>query len=183
MKNLLSALALVALVFASAPASSKTRTIRIEISGAPLATPLEITEATILSSFSIWNGPSVRVNGKPIHMEPGNQERIRAFIDWPRGTVSSRATGLQRFQVTFHQGGREGMHEWHRRYVVIYEYDPSAQGGYIYLPGRDDGEDYKRNVFSIGHGVEGNWFHSSPAWERLVRPLIDKAAGVAPAQI
>jgi hypothetical protein len=26
------------------------------------------------------------------------------------------------------------------------------------------------------HPVGGNWFHSSPAWERLVRPLIEKAA-------
>jgi hypothetical protein len=71
------------------------------------------------------------------------------------------------------------MHEWHRRYVVTYEYDPSTEGGYIYLPGRLDGDDYKRNVFSISHGLEGKWFHSSAAWERLVRPLIDETVAAA----
>jgi hypothetical protein len=34
---------------------------------------------------------------------------------------------------------------------------------------------YERNVFSIGHGVEGNWFHASPAWEKYVRPRIAEA--------
>jgi hypothetical protein len=37
-----------------------------------------------------------------------------------------------------------------------------------------DGEVYQRNVFSIVHGVEGNWFYASPAWERSVRPLIQQ---------
>jgi hypothetical protein len=173
MKNILSALALVALVLVSAPASSKTQTIRIEIGGAFLGRPLEITDSAILKSFSIWSGPGVR------------EELIGAFIDWPRRSISTRplGPGLQRYQVTFHQRGPEHMHEWHRRYVVMYEYNPSTKGGYIYLPGQDDGQDYKRNVFSISHGVEGNWFHSSAAWERLVRPLIDKAVRVAPSQI
>jgi len=175
MKNVLCAFALAALALASAPASPKSQTIRLEISGASLAKPLEVTDAAILDRFSIWNGPGVRVNDQAIHMEPADQERIGAFIDWPRGMVSILPSGLQRYDVTFHQGGRERMHEWHRRYVIRYEYDPSTEGGYIYLPGPTDGDDYKRNVFSIVHGIEGNWFHSSAAWERLVRPLIDKA--------
>lgn len=179
MKSVLYAFALATLVLASAPASPKTQTVSIEISGASLATPLEITDAAILARFNIWNGPGVAVNGRPIHLDPDNQERIGAFIDWPRGVVSILPSALQRYDVVFHQGGREPMHEWHRRYVVRYAYDPATEGGYIYLPGRNDGDDYKRNTFSISHGVEGNWFHSSAAWERLVRPLIEKAMAAA----
>ncbi len=75
------------------------------------------------------------------------------------------------------------MGEWHSRYVVSYAYDPAKKGGYIYLLGPKDGEDYRRNISSIGHSidhpVEGNWFYSSAAWERLVRPLIEKALAAA----
>jgi hypothetical protein len=175
MKTVLCGFAVAALALASAPASPKSQTIKIEISGASLATPLEITDAGILDQFSIWNGPGVRINAQPVHMEADNQERIGAFIDWPRGKVPMKPFGLQRYDVIFHQGGREPMHDWHRRYVVRYEYEPSTEGGYIHLPGPNEGDDYERNVFSIGHGVEGSWFHSSAAWERLVRPLIEKA--------
>lgn len=175
MKNALCTLAFVALTLAAAPASPKSQTIRIEIDSSTLAAALEISDPAVLNRFSIWNGPGVRVNDQPVHIEPDNQERIGSFIDWPRGMVSMRSSGLQQYDVTFHQGGRERMHEWHRRYVVRYAYNPSTEGGYIYLPGPTDGDDYKRNVFSIVHGVEGNWFHSSATWEQLVRPLIEKA--------
>ncbi len=175
MKYGLCALALAALAVASEPASAKSQTIRIQISGASLAAPLEIEDTAILDHFNIWNGPGVRVNGQPIHLDPDDQDRIGAFIDWPRGKLSTKPAGLRRYDVAFHQGGREPMHEWHRRYVVRYEFAPSTEGGYIYLPGPVDGDDYHRNVFSIGHGVEGSWFHSSAAWERLVRPMIEQA--------
>src|SRR5262249_40183213 len=32
----------------------------------------------------------------------------------------------------------------------------------------------RTNTFLIRHGVEGNWFCSSSAWEKLMRPLIEK---------
>ena len=175
MKRVLCVLALGALALTSVPAWSKSRTIRIEISAASLAVPLEITDPAIVDHFNIWNGPGVGVNGQPVHMNPHTLERIGAFIDWPRGKVSARPTGTKLFDVVFHQGGRERMQEWHRRYVIRYAYDPATDGGYIYLPGRNDGDDHIRNVFSIVHGIEGNWFHSSTAWERLVRPLIEGA--------
>jgi hypothetical protein len=183
MKNVLYAFRLATLLLASAPALSKGQTERIEISGAGLATPLEITDSAILGRFNIWNGPGVRAldaNGRPI---PEDQERSGAFIDWPRGVVSIQASTLQRYDVVFHQGGRDYRHEWHSRYVVRYACDPAKKGGYIYLPGPKDGEDYRRNItsiyHSIEHAVEGNWFYSSAAWERLVRPLIAKALAAA----
>jgi hypothetical protein len=137
----------------------------------------------LLGRFNIWNGPGVGAfdaKGRPI---PEDQERSGAFIDWPRGIVSIQASTLQRYDVVFHQGGRDYRHEWHSRYVVRYACDPAKKGGYIYLPGPKDGEDYKRNItsiyHSIEHAVEGNWFYSSAAWERMVRPLIAKALAAA----
>jgi hypothetical protein len=174
MKIVSCALAIVALAFASTSAWSKTLTVKLEIVGPGLAEVLEITDRAVLDRFSIWNGPGVHVNDQPVHLESANQERIGAFIDWPRGMPAREPTGMKLYTVTFHQGGRERMHDWHRRYVVTYAYDPASKQGYIYLPGPKDGEVYKRNVFSIGHGVEGNWFHSSPLWERSVRPLIQQ---------
>lgn len=98
-----------------------------------------------------------------------------AFIDWSQGTASKPAH-VSLYTVTFHQGGRPDMHEWHRKYVVTYAYAPGNDAGYIYLPGPSDGDVYQRNTFSIVHGVEGSWFRASAAWEQTVRPLIERSA-------
>jgi hypothetical protein len=174
MKAISRTLLVVTLVLVSAFAWSKSQTIRLEIVGPGLIKPLEITDRALLDHFSIWNGPGVRVTDRPVHLEPGNREQIGAFIDWSRGTVPQQPYGSALYTVTFHQGGRERMHDWHRRYMITYAYDPSSENGYIYLPGPKDGEVYERNVFSIVHGIEGNWFYASPAWERSVRPLIQQ---------
>lgn len=174
MKTILRGLALCTLTLASLAAWPKSQITRIAIVGPSLTAPLEITDPGILARFNIWNGPGVRLNGEQIHLN--SPERIGAFIDWARGPLPDQPPSSGIYTVTFHLGGREPMREWHRRYVVKYAYDPAAPGGYIYLPGRNDGEVYERNVFSIGHGVEGSWFHSAPAWEQFVRPAITKSA-------
>ena len=187
MKNVVYAFTLATLVLASAPASPKGQTVRIEISGASLATPLEITDAAILGRFNIWNGPGVEARDANGRLIPEDEERSGAFIDWRRGIVSLQPSALQAYHVVFYHEFREHMHESvaadrtpEPRYVVRYAYDPAADGGYIYLPGRKDGDAAKRNWSLMYHpGVEGNWFHSAPAWERLVRPLIEKAVAAA----
>lgn len=185
--NRILALALLVMLSIAETASAKGKTVRIEITGASLATPLEITDAAILGRFNIWNGPGVEVrdaNGRPI---PEDEERSGAFIDWRRGIVSIQPSALESYHVVFYHEFREHMHESvaadrtpEPRYVVRYAYDPAADGGYIYLPGRKDGDAAKRNWSLMYHpGVEGNWFHSAPAWEQLVRPLIEKAVAAA----
>jgi hypothetical protein len=172
MKTAVRALALTTLALWSTSASAKSQTIRIEIAGPGLAQSLEITDRGILRSFNFWNGPGVAVNGQPVHLQKDNLERIGAFIDWPRGPLAGTPSDELRYEVTFHQRATGA----HARYVIRYAFDPAKPGGFIYLPGPPDGAVYRDNVFSIVHGVEGNWFHSSPAWERLVRPLIERAA-------
>lgn len=175
MKTWLRVLALCTLAFVSSAAWAKSEIIKIAIVGPGLTAPLEITDPTVLERFNIWNGPGVRVNGQPVHLQNG-LDRLGAFIDWSQGPLATPPGGSGLYDVTFHLGGREPMRDWHRRYFVKYSFDAATEGGYIYLPGRGDGEMYERNVFSIAHGAEGNWLHAAPAWEKYVRPRIAEAA-------
>ena len=171
MKAISYSLVFAMLLAVSGSAWSKSQTIKLEIVGPGLVSPIEITDRAIIDLFSIWSGPGSTPSGSA----PIDLEQNRAFIDWSRGIVQQPVNPTL-YTVTFHQGGREQMHEYHKRYVVTYAYDPASAQGYIYLPGPKDGDVYKRNVFSIVHDIEGNWFYASPNWERYVRPLIRKAA-------
>ena len=152
-------------------ASAKAKTLRIEITGPGLSRPLQITSPEIVQSFHIWNGPGVTVNGEPVHLDPAHQRGH--FIDWPRGIANDRAAGMQRFTITFHlDAKRAPPYESWSRYVVFYEFEPSKTGGYIYLPLRKDTQPHFNTA--IGHGVEGNWFFSTAAWEQHIRAAITR---------
>ncbi len=143
--------------------SAKGDTVKITIKGAGLTTPIEITERKI-RDFRVWAGPGVGVNGI---------EQTDGFvIDWSQGTVAKRPSGLQHYEVSFYTKlSKEGL-----VFVVSYEYDPSSKRGYVYLPGKGD-EWYRLNTSTMfhGHGLEGNWFRATSAWENFVRPLIARA--------
>ena len=59
-------------------------------------------------------------------------------------------------------------------YVVWDEYDPAADRGFVYLPGKDD-EWYQVNTRAIWRQREGNWFHAASAWQNVVGPLVTRA--------
>lgn len=150
-------------------ASAKAKTLRIEITGPGLSLPLLLTSPEIVQSFDIWNGPGVRVNGEPVHLDPAHQHGH--FIDWPRGIANDRAAGMQRFTITFHLDVvRPPPYESSSRYVVFYEFEPPKSGGYIYLPSREETQSHSNTA--IIHGVEGNWFFSTAAWEQHIRAAI-----------
>lgn len=159
------------------PTLAKGVTVKIEIRGSTLAAPLEITIPDIVEKFNVWTGPGVAVNGKPVHLDPDNQAGM--FIDWPRGVATQRPDALPRFVVTFHLRFGSPPDKRRRTYTVLYEFDPITEGGYIYLPEGTD-KQYPGNTSLIVHGVEGNWFHASAAWEKLVRPLIEEAQHAEP---
>src|SRR5437588_333976 len=94
------ALALLVMLSIAETASAKGKTVRIEITGASLATPLRITDPDIVGSFSIWNGPGVTVNGQQVHLDPRYQDGM--FIDWPKGQLAQAPTGLRRYEVSFY---------------------------------------------------------------------------------
>lgn len=170
MRNINAALA-VCLAILTIPVTgwSKGEIAKIEIQGDDLNQTIEITNSDIVSSFSIWNGPGVRVNGDQIHMEPDRQSG--AFIDWPNGMVAKRQTGLQRYNVLFYIGSRQSEMEALGTYEIIYEFGSHMESGFVYLP---TSRQRAENTAFILHGVEGNWFQSSEKWEELVRPLIEK---------
>jgi hypothetical protein len=162
--NVLSAIASVALLVFPLAAFSKGQIAKLVVEGKDLPMALEVTDSAILGSFDIWHGPGVRVNGQAVHLnaeDPGP-----AFIDWLSDERVERSSSLLRYEVTFEIEGRA-----RGAYVVLYEFDPAVTGGYIYLPSTGDAHGAE-NVRLIYHGVEGSWFHTSAAWERLVRPLV-----------
>lgn len=162
------------LLVASAAGWAKGRTIRIVIEGDGLTAPLEITDRRILDQFNIWNGPGVRTSINGIVQPPAYLDRKQSagrFIDWPRGTVAAKPTGLQRLEVAFYIGVTDRPDEA-PKYVVAYEIDSLAKRGYIYLPR------WKNSL--ISHGVEGNWFHASGQWDEVVIPIIAEHSSEQP---
>ena len=175
MKHLVASVLTLLMLIVPVTASAKGETVRIEITGGTLKTPLEITTANVVDNFSIWTGLGVRVNGQSVYQNANMQ--AGAFIDWPKGTIREPPKGTQRYKVSFFcVFPRKKVAQL--AYVVLYEADSETGRGYMYLPGRGD-EGYELNVSSISHDFEGHfeghWFYASDAWERLVRPLVEKA--------
>ena len=151
------------LIFASR-LLAKSATTKIVIDGADLTKPIEITDPRVLTNFNVWTGPGTSSNA------PGFNANAPGFIiDWSQGPVRKPPEFLRRYQVSFHAGPNEQL-----VYVVYYAFSSSAQQGYVYLPGKSD-KWAELNGRTIFNGVEGNWFHAWSTWERVARPLIEKA--------
>ena len=140
------------------PLLAKGKTVKITIKGADLKRPIEISDPKILETFQVWTGPGT-----------STAERPSLIIDWSQGPVTKRPQSLRRYQVSFHTDPNEQI-----VYVVYYAFSPGAEQGYVYLPGESD-EWARLNVRSIWRGVEGKWFRAWSAWERVARPLVEKA--------
>lgn len=138
---------------------AKGKTVKITIKGADLKIPIQISDPKILESFQVWTGPGT-----------STADRQSLIIDWSQGPVRKPPESLRRYQVSFHADPNDQI-----LYVVYYAFSPGAEQGYVYLPGDSD-EWAGLNVRTIHHGVEGKWFRAWSAWERVARPLIEKAA-------
>jgi hypothetical protein len=154
-------LAVPALVFAKANIS------KISIKGPDLKNPIEITDSNELTQFDLWCGPGTSWTGT----SPRRNDKF--IVDWSQ-PVTERPKALRRYEVSIFAK----LPEERLVYVLFYEYDPATDHGYVYLPGRAD-EWYRLNVSTIIHGVEGNWFRSSIAWDDVAGPLIWSARGPA----
>ncbi len=169
-RNFAVALTLFAAFIVPAALAATGVTLKITIKGADLPTPIEITDPKI-RAFHVWEGPGVRVSGV---------EQTEGFIiDWSAGVVAQKSSGLQHYEVSFYANFRKP--EPHIVYVVSYDYNPATDQGFVYLPGKYD-EWYQLNSSTMfhGHGLEGNWFRATSAWESFVRPLIQRAKAMQP---
>lgn len=146
------------LLFAPSRLIAKGPTTKIVIEGADLQKPIEITDPKILAKFHVWT-------------RLGQQGLI---IDWSEGPVSEPPRTLPRYKVSFYAGNPP---DDRMVYVVFYTVSPTSAKGCVYLPGKSD-EWYRLNTRSIWRGdeAEGKWFPAWSAWERVARPLIEKAA-------
>jgi hypothetical protein len=102
--------------------------------------------------------------------DTSSKQADRFIIDWSQGALTEPAKGLQRYEVSVYAK----LPNERLIYVVLYEYDPATEHGYIYLPGRTD-EWYRLKVSTIFHGVEGQWFRAWSVWDDVARPLIGGA--------
>ena len=142
----------------STPLLAKGKTVKITIKGADLKTPVEISDPKILTNFRVWTGPGT-----------SSADRQGLIVDWSQGPVREPPQSVRRYQVSFYADPKDQI-----VYVVYYAFSPGAEQGYVYVPGESD-EWYVLNVRSIFRGVEGKWFRAWSAWERVARPLVEKA--------
>ena len=151
------------------PLSAKGSTVKITVAGGALTAPIESTEIAV-GRFHIWAGPGVVANGVP--------ERDGFIAQWSKGTAHKRKGELQRYDVSFYKGC--DMSEFGCRtstpslaYVIAYEYDPSIDQGYVYLPGRGE-KWYQLNTSSILRGLEGQWFLATDEWRKFFQTLMER---------
>ena len=150
---------------------SKSQVVEIIIDGDQLSSPIEITSPDIIGQFNIWNGPGVSTSGPdgvphpPAYLDP--DKTTGRFIDWPRGIATNLSSGMQRLEVTFHIGDAKHPDQY-GKYPFAYEIDSTSLRGYIFLS--------RWGGSYISHGVEGNWFHASERWDKLIIPIIREAS-------
>lgn len=137
-------------------ALAKASTSRITVQNAEGTVLVEITDAHLLSQYRVWAGPHTSSN-----------EAQSLIVDWTK-PASEPPPGLTRYNVGFYvnDGTMSRL-----IYSVTYVYDPAAETGYVYIPGKDDPR-WQRNVQTIWHGVEGNWFRAWSAWDITVIPML-----------
>ena len=164
MKPPLSVLFILLLLAIPAELFAKAETSKIIIKGADLSAPIEITDPKTLANFVVWTGTGTSCTGHCPSPSPGS-----FIVDWSQ-PLADRPKGLHRYEVSFYAK----MPDERLIYVVIYEFDPATEHGYVYFPGRSE-EWYRLNVGTIFHGVEGKWLPAWNVWESVARPLIASA--------
>lgn len=148
---------------------AKAPTIRIEVKGAGLSSPREITSREALNEFTFFDGPGVSTMGGGY--APGS------IIDWKSGFVAQPPGRRQHYQLLFYWPPRARPQAKCLTekpclvYAAFYDYDPSSKRGFVYLPGQGEPwHDLDVNV--VYHGVEGHWFNATDSWTGFLRLLL-----------
>lgn len=150
-------IALLALLATSNGAVAKVPTVKILVSGPDLPAPLEITDDQILSLSNVWSGE---------------------FLDDSTGHPKERPERILPYELSFYVKLDDDVVRL--MYVAYYYPEPSKKQGQIFLTGRRDPW-YDLNVSSIIRGgQDGQWNWASPAWEALIKPMIERAACAGP---
>jgi len=147
--------------------------LKITIKGGGLAQPIEIAGQEQRAKFSIGGGPGTGCGLPDRPVSPVCQAILqrsysRSFIvDWSKGVIDAPREGLVNYEVEFLMSRPGPMNT----YRVSYAYDPVKQGGFVYIPGKDDPR-HNENVWLIIRGVEGNWYHAWSDWDAVATALL-----------
>jgi hypothetical protein len=129
---------------------------------------VEIVDEKARNDFRVGPGPGNTLNGMP-NWKPNSW----IVEDWVH-PVAEPDQSLRRVKATFtiDRGSARGA----RPYVVFYVYDPVANQGFVYLPGRGE-PFYNENVNLLyrGNDFEGHWFRTTPEWTTHAQSVIEKA--------
>ena len=143
-RNLLLVATVVALV---SNVSAKGPTVRLEIAGGGLTSPITITDPGVLTSSNVFGDQFLGPIVESTSVDPAWTRYIVSFFVEPPGWM--------------HQGVQ-------KKYVVYYAKHPRTGEGFVYLPAPGE-EWYRLNVSTIlRNGLEGNWLHASSAWAKAV---------------
>jgi hypothetical protein len=148
-------IAVVSVLLLAITAFAKGEISKIVVTSDALPSAIIIDDREITQQFSIWSGPNSRINGKV--------DLSRTFIDFSSVIESAIPEDAIDFDVEFSvdlSGSDQGM------YRIEYAFVPEVSGGFVFLP---------RGNGLIYHGVEGDWFRSTRAWEQEVRPIVERS--------
>ena len=127
--------------------AAKGPTVQLVITHGGLASPITVTDASVLSDSNVFGDAFFGRIANPGSIDPA----------WPRYVVS--------FFVELPAWMRQGVQ---KKYVVYYARHPRTGEGFVYLPAPNE-EWYRLNTSTIlRNGLEGNWLHASESWSRAI---------------
>jgi hypothetical protein len=159
------ALSLFVLLSVSSTLWAKAPTILIEVKGAGLTSPIEITSPEALNKYTFFDGPGAGGVYKD------------SIIDWKSGFVTQPPARRQHYEVLVYWAPRARPQAqcYTERlclvYVAFYDYEPSSKRGFVSLPGKGE-RWYAFDINLVYQGVEGHWFNATDSWTGFVRALI-----------
>jgi hypothetical protein len=128
-------------------------TVRLEVSGPTLPTPVHVTNRDLLEISNVYGGQFL---GRPAdRVRAGLPRYVVVLVVEPRTPLPALApTGV------------------YKHYTFQYALDRQSGEGFVYLPGR--GEDgYRGNIgLIIRDEQDGRWHHASEAWAALLNPYL-----------
>lgn len=143
------------LVFAALAAASlahaKGSPDLIVISGGGLARAVEITDPASLRAFDPWSGQ---------------------FADWKQDAVAEPACYRQSYEVLFYMkwpGRKSPLDRGELKMIYATRYCFADGAGYVYLPRPGERNYAESNGTIIRADRSGNWSHSMPGWDALIR--------------
>ncbi len=159
-----------ALLMPKFPAFAKGPVDKMTLTGAGLASPIEITNSESLAPFDPWT---------------------RGFVSWNRGRVTEPPPAEQIYAVSFYLQARNRPNcpkldgEFCVIFVLQYSPDPSGGPGHLYFPGPGE-PSYRLNIGTImtssldAWDPNGKWQYATADWDALMQRVLGEDGVATP---